>query len=58
MARIRKETNTTIIIVTHSLTSILTADKIVVLNSGKVEAIGTHNELVEGSSWYASAWRL
>ncbi len=58
MARIRKETNTTIIIVTHSLTSILTADKIVVLNSGKVEAIGTHNELVSGSSWYASAWRL
>jgi ABC-type multidrug transport system fused ATPase/permease subunit len=58
MARIRKETNTTIIIITHSLTSILTADKIVVLNSGKVEAIGTHNELVRGSSWYASAWRL
>jgi ABC-type multidrug transport system fused ATPase/permease subunit len=58
MDRIRKETTTTIIIVTHSLRSALTADKIVVLNGGEVEAIGKHNELVIGDSWYASAWKL
>jgi len=51
--RIRKETNTTIIIVSHRLSSVSDADHIVVLNQGKVESSGTHLELLSQNGWYA-----
>ena len=56
--KIRKETNKTIIIITHHLVSISYADKIIVLNNGKIESSGTHEELIEGNSWYSSAYKI
>lgn len=44
--------NKTVIIVSHRLKSIEKADKIIVMNNGKVEAIGNHDELVESSDLY------
>jgi len=56
--RIRSKTNTTIIIIAHRLASTLDADKIVVLNQGKVEAFGRHSELLSQNGWYSKAWKM
>lgn len=46
--------NKTVIIISHRLKSIENVDKIVILNNGKVEATGTHNELLESSKTYCN----
>jgi len=58
LTQIRKETNTTIIVVAHRLATIADADRIIVLNHGEVEAIGAHAELLKQKGWYAKAWRM
>jgi ABC-type multidrug transport system fused ATPase/permease subunit len=59
LSDIYKEKNTTIIIIAHRLASISAADRIVVLNHGKVEAAGSHLELLRNrSGWYAKAWKI
>ena len=58
LAQIRKESNITIIIVSHSLKSIASADKIVVLNQGIIESVGTHLELLKQEGWYSKAWKI
>ncbi len=40
------------IIVSHRISSVINADKILILNSGVIENIGTHKELLESSDWY------
>lgn len=44
--------NKTVIIISHRMKSIEKADKIVVMNQGKVESIGKHEELLEVSPIY------
>jgi len=56
--RVRKETNTIIIIVAHKLSSIVDADKIIVLNKGKIEDIGTHSKLLDKEGWYNQAYQI
>jgi ATP-binding cassette subfamily B protein len=46
------------IIVTHRLASVRYADKIIVLNHGRVEAYGTHHELTTISPTYIDLCRL
>jgi ABC-type multidrug transport system fused ATPase/permease subunit len=58
LSHIKKVTNTTIIIVTHRLESIVDANQIVILNHGVVEAIGKHAELLKQQGWYAKAWKI
>jgi len=58
IARIRKETNTMIIVVAHNLLSISNADNIIVLKQGVVESSGSHSELLEKSEWYSNAWKI
>lgn len=58
LRRIRNETETTIIIVAHRLASVVDADQIVVLNQGRVDAIGNHVELISQDGWYLDAWVL
>ncbi len=53
---LRRETDLTIIVIAHRLSTIADADQIVVLNKGKVEAVGSHDELVQGNNWYARAF--
>ena len=48
----------TAIIVAHRLSTILHADKIIVLSKGKIEAIGSHQELLERSETYLKLYTL
>ncbi|MFV0424384.1 MAG: ABC transporter ATP-binding protein [Bacilli bacterium] len=45
-------TNTTKFIISQKISSIVHADKIIVLDEGRVDAIGTHKELIEKSEAY------
>jgi ABC-type transport system involved in Fe-S cluster assembly fused permease/ATPase subunit len=42
----------TAIVVAHRLSTVMHADKIIVLHDGHVEACGTHAELIETSNTY------
>lgn len=45
--------NRTTIIIAHRLSTILGADKIVVLKRGKVQEVGSHEELIAKNGLYA-----
>ena len=53
--RIHEDTGATIILVGHRLSTVAMADKIVVMNAGRVVEAGTHSELLASNGWYASA---
>jgi len=42
----------TVIVIAHRLATVVDSDQIIVLNHGKVEAIGTHDELLMSSGLY------
>ncbi|MFV0498978.1 MAG: ABC transporter ATP-binding protein [Bacilli bacterium] len=44
--------STTKFIISQKISSIVHADKIIVLNAGSIDAIGTHKELIDSSSIY------
>ena len=46
----------TLLVIAHRLSTVKDADKIVVLNGGRVEAVGTHEELLETSTLYKKMW--
>ncbi len=56
LERIRSETGTTIIIIGHRLSTVAGADKIAVLDRGRVVESGRHAELLSLDGWYARAW--
>ena len=45
-----------VIMIAHRLSTVIGADKIIVLNNGKVEEEGTHTELVQANGIYARMW--
>lgn len=47
----------TVIVIAHRLHSIVNADQICVLHGGKLEAVGTHQELLEASGEYQKLWK-
>ena len=47
-----KKTGATVLIVAQRISTIMHADKIVVLDSGKVAGIGTHEELLKNCQVY------
>lgn len=49
--------NKTVIIIAHRLSTIVEVDQIVVLENGKINALGTHIELLKKSKLYHRMWR-
>jgi len=47
----------TLLVIAHRLSTIKQADKIIVLNEGKIEAEGTQEELMETSALYNRMWQ-
>jgi len=47
----------TTIIVAHRLSTIIFADKIIVLNNGKIEEEGTHEQLLMNNGHYTKLWK-
>ena len=48
----------TTLLITHRLAAAKYADRIVVMNEGKIEEIGTHNDLLERKGLYAKLYKL
>ena len=46
----------TVLVVTHRLGSVKSADRIIVLNEGKIIEDGSHNELIEKNGFYAKMY--
>ncbi len=46
----------TVIVVAHNLSSVVQADKIVVLAQGEIEAVGSHDQLIKTSPVYQTLW--
>lgn len=51
-----KEQGKTIILIAHRLSTVVSADKIAVLNKGKLIEEGTHHQLIERNGAYAEMW--
>lgn len=56
MIRMLKLANKTVIVITHRLSTILNADKVIVLNRGSVVEEGKHEELIESKGEYYNLW--
>ncbi|MCB1110503.1 MAG: ABC transporter ATP-binding protein [Chlamydiia bacterium] len=48
----------TLIIIAHRLSTVISADQILVLNNGQIAESGTHEELLEANGEYAYLWNL
>ena len=56
MKTLRKNEKT-IIIIAHRLSSVMKADKIIVLKGGKIAEEGTHKKLLATKGEYYSLWK-
>jgi ATP-binding cassette subfamily B protein len=57
LANLRSEgLGRTVVVAAHRLATVRHAERILVLREGRVEAAGTHDELLERSDWYRRTW--
>ena len=50
--------NSTTFIISHRISTVMDADKIIVLNHGKIENIGTHEMLIKKDGIYKRIWEI
>ena len=50
--------NRTTIIIAHRLSTVRNADRIAVLDKGKISEMGSHDELIEASGLYSRLWAV
>lgn len=50
--------NKTLILIAHRLSTIMDCDQIIVMSNGKINAIGTHEELLKKSNLYSQMWKI
>ena len=55
--KVLRDENKTIVIIAHRLSTVINADKIVVLSHGKVSEEGTHDILLNNKGNYYNLWR-
>jgi ATP-binding cassette, subfamily B, bacterial len=53
---LRRAGDATVIVIAHRLNLVSWADQIVVLNGGRVDAAGTHDQVFQASPWYRDAY--
>lgn len=56
LEHIRRETDITVIIIAHRLSTVSLADKIIVLQNGRVIGEGSHDQLIRTGGWYKDAF--
>lgn len=54
----KRSKDITTFIISHRISTVMDADKIVVLNHGKIEAIGNHSELIKKDGVYKRIWQI
>ena len=54
----KKSTDNTTFIISHRISTVMDADKIIVLNQGEIESIGTHNQLIGKEGIYKRIWEI
>ena len=57
-ALLKRENKQTLMIITHRITTAKEASKIIVLDKGRVESIGTHEELIKKDGLYSRLWSI
>jgi ABC-type multidrug transport system fused ATPase/permease subunit len=57
LGALRRELSTTLVVVAYRLSTIRLADRVIFLRSGRVEATGSHEQLLEAQPGYASIIR-
>ncbi|NMC58406.1 MAG: ABC transporter ATP-binding protein [Candidatus Methanofastidiosa archaeon] len=54
----KRSKGVTTFIISHRISTVMDADKIVVLNHGEIEAIGKHEELIRKDGVYKRIWQI
>lgn len=54
----KKSKGNTTFIISHRISTVMAADKIIVLNHGKIENIGTHKALIKKDGIYKRIWEI
>ncbi|MCM1988954.1 ABC transporter ATP-binding protein [Oceanirhabdus seepicola] len=54
----KKSSDNTTFIISHRISTVMDADKIIVLNHGKIESMGTHDELIMEDGIYRRIWEI
>lgn len=57
LENLKKEQRKTVIFITHQLSAVKNADRIFVMDKGKIVQSGTHNELLQNKGLYQNLWQ-